>query len=132
MIKAVTWECDYSNPEKISSFSSDGRFETITKYYYIKCYYYIEGNKKETNYKYFSHSDKEGPIDHLSYSYTDTKEEKTGKYIQSHHYKYFLWFDWDHDYSYSYQYYKYKREVMVLDNGKKIYGDWCYDSSYYK
>ena len=44
MIEAVTWECDYSNPIKTSSFSSNGRFETITKYYYI---FFIMNKKME-------------------------------------------------------------------------------------
>ena len=37
----------------------------------------------------------------------------------------------DH-YDHSYTDKKYKRTITVLDNGKKIYGDWWLDDQYYK
>jgi hypothetical protein len=132
MIERVEWECDYSNPEKTSFFSSDERYEWVTKKYYKKCYYYINGSKKGTSYKYHYKTENVPRIDHFSYSYTDTKEEKTGRYKWQDHYKYFLWFDFDHNVTYSYEYKKYERTVTVLDNGKKIYGNWDYVKSYYK
>ena len=73
-------------------------------------------------------------IDHYDYSYTEYKEEKTGDYIDNHSYTYFLFKDWNwnHRHSYEYKYNKYKRNVIVLDNGKRIYGDWEYDKYEYK
>lgn len=128
MTEKVIWECDYSNPEKTSTWSSDGRYEYVKKKFYMTCYYKDKnGNKTKKSYKYFDH-EKNDEIDHLERTYTDTKTEKTGRWNDN--YKYFLFWDWDH--KYSYQYKKYERTVKVFDYGKKIYGDWYEVDTFWK
>ena len=132
MNEKVIWECDYSNPEKESSWSSNGRYEYVTKKYYITCYYEDKnGNKTKKSYKYFDHENNE-TIDHLKRTYKEYKTEKTGRYVEHDRYKYFLIWDWDHKYSYDYEYEKYEREIKLLDNGKKIVGNWYLVDTYWK
>ena len=114
MVEEIIWKKDYT-PEKSSSWSSNGRYEYVNKKYYKKCYFKINGVEKETRHKYL-YEETDDKIDHYDYSYTDTKEEKTGDYINNHSYTYFL----------------FKRNVIVLDNGKRIYGDWEYDGYEYR
>ena len=132
MVEEIIWRKDYT-PEKSSSWSSNGRYEYVNKKYYKKCYFKINGVEKETRHKYL-YEETNDKIDHYDYSYTDTKEEKTGDYIDNHSYTYFLFKDWNWNnrHSYEYKYNKYKRNVIVLDNGKRIYGDWEYDGYEYK
>ena len=95
--------------------------------------YGLNGKKELTGHKYLD-SESEEKIDHYDYSYEDSKEEKTGNYISHHNYKYFIlkaW-NWDNNYYNEYEYKRYKRRVIVLDTGKKIYGDWWFDEKYYK
>lgn len=132
MVDEIIWEKDY-NPEKSSTWSSDGRYEYVHKKYYKKCYFSRNGKKELTGHKYLD-SESEEKIDHYDYSYEDSKEEKTGNYISHHNYKYFIlkaW-NWDNNYYNEYEYKRYKRRVIVLDTGKKIYGDWWFDEKYYK
>ena len=131
-INEIIWEKDYT-PEIARKWSSDGRYEYVHKKYYIKCYFKIGGNKKETRHKYLCDESDE-TIDHYDHSDTDIKEEKTGKYIEHHSYEYFLFKDWkfNNQYYREYEFKKYKRTVNVLDNGKKIYGNWQFDDQYYK
>ena len=50
-INEIILEKDYT-PEIARKWSSDGRYEYVHKKYYIKCYFKIGGNKKETRHKY--------------------------------------------------------------------------------
>ena len=102
------------------------------KRYYITCYYEDKnGNKTKKSYKYFDHENNE-TIDHLKRTYKEYKTEKTGRYVEHERYKYFLIWDWDHKYSYDYEYEKYEREIKLLDNGKKIVGNWYLVDTYWK
>ena len=132
MVDEIIWEKDYT-PEKTSTWSSDGRYEYVHKKYYMKCYFKRGGNKKETRHKYLCDESNE-TIDHYDHSYTDTKEEKTGRYNEYHSsnfpiLKFYILGDATFR---QYEFKKYKRTITVLDNGKKIYGNWQFDDQYYK
>jgi hypothetical protein len=132
MVDEIIWEKDYT-PEKTSTWSSDGRYEYVHKKYYMKCYFKRGGNKKETRHKYLCDESDE-TIDHYDHSYTDTKEEKTGRYNEYHSSNYYFLrrYILDDVTFRQYEFKKYKRTITVLDNGKKIYGDWWLDDQYYK
>ena len=67
------WLFKYRND---SSWSLDGRYEYVTKRYYITCSYEDKnGNKTKKSYKYFEHK-KNKTIDHLKRKYTESKTEK--------------------------------------------------------
>ena len=71
MVDEIIWEKDYT-PEIARKWSSDGRYEYVHKKYYIKCYFKIGGNKKETRHKYLCDESDE-TIDHYDHSDTDIK-----------------------------------------------------------
>ena len=134
MVDEIIWEKDYT-PEETRTWSSNGRYEYVHKKYYKKCYFKRGGIKKETRHKYLCDECDE-KIDHYKYSYTDTKEEKTDRYVERQCPKYLLfkfgiWINSDVCFR-QYEYKKYKRTITVLDTGKKIYGDWEFEDQYYK